>query len=68
MNNLTCPYCKISYDSSQRLPLLFTQCGHSFCKQCIQELIEDENIICPEDGELMTTYKIDLGIKNFPIN
>jgi hypothetical protein len=40
------------FDENNHLPRLFSKCGHTFCNQCILELIqksEDGTIICPED-------------------
>ena len=44
--HLKCPSCKILYDSELHLPFV-VKCGHSFCKQCI---INNVNNKCPLDN------------------
>lgn len=68
--DLICPFCKINYDLFERVPLLFTTCGHSFCYSCILNIIEtsDQTPRCPEDGEKLENYDENKGMSNFPVN
>lgn len=49
-----CPLCQNQYDNNLKLPRLLPTCGHTFCSECLQNLIQNsiENMpfICPEDG------------------
>lgn len=48
---------------------MFTTCGHSFCTQCIENLIENkEQVFCPIDQTQHQIYEWDQGLKCFPVN
>ena len=40
MNTLACSICYNLLDEYKNIPLLFKNCGHSFCKNCISEIIK----------------------------
>ena len=52
-DELVCTLCSFQFDEEQRLPLMIPQCGHSFCSNCLQGLLDksdsDQKFICPED-------------------
>ena len=58
MKILICVLCKEHYNTDTKLPLLLPNCGHTFCKECLQELItkNPEKLTCPEDGLLCEFY------------
>ena len=62
-----CQYCQNVFNSNINIPYLF-QCGHFFCKQCIEDNFKDEEgIKCPNDG--LIAYSLDeLKILNNLIN
>lgn len=44
---LKCIYCGLFFDCEQRVPMMIPTCGHSICKQCLQQKIETkENFLC----------------------
>lgn len=49
-----CNICQKQYDNYKIIPRMMPDCGHSYCEQCILNLIDEFNkngktIICPED-------------------
>lgn len=63
---MECPSCKNPYRSSStnNLPRVLLQCGHTFCHQCISNSLQDESLSC------FTCKKISFGqsVENFPVN
>lgn len=48
---LTCDSCKEEFDEEERMPMILSECGHTFCKSCIMDIIEnEEEKLCPECG------------------
>ena len=43
----TCSICYNHYNNS-KLPTILTSCGHTFCNDCLNMLISDNSISCPE--------------------
>jgi hypothetical protein len=70
MNELICSLCERVFDTQDRLPRLFPNCGHTFCSLCVESLILDSGSlpICPEDDIECTNFKTEKGINSFPIN
>ena len=62
-----CQFCQNVFNGNINIPYLF-QCGHFFCKQCIEDNFKDEEgIKCPNDG--LIAYSLDeLKILNNLIN
>ena len=62
-----CQCCQNVFNGNINIPYLF-QCGHFFCKQCIEDNFKDEEgIKCPNDG--LIAYSFDeLKILNNLIN
>lgn len=61
----TCSICYLSYNN-ERIPLILTTCGHTFCKECIDVIITDQEIICPECKQV--TLSSDYPIRSLPKN
>ena len=62
-----CQCCQNIFNGNINIPYLF-QCGHFFCKKCIEEnFTDEEGIKCPNDG--LIAYSLDeLKILNNLIN
>lgn len=45
-----CPNCKMSYNTSERIPHLLIHCGHTICSACIQKIINSDILKCPIDN------------------
>ena len=62
-----CQCCQNVFNGNINIPYLF-QCGHFFCKKCIEEnFTDEEGIKCPNDG--LIAYSLDeLKILNNLIN
>ena len=74
MNELICSLCFQEFDLEDRLPRFMPNCGHTFCSQCIEELLRDAHecqVECPEDkislmltkGEEVTSFPPNLAFK-----
>jgi len=52
MSGVTPNQCYICYQAynNERMPLILTTCGHTYCKECLLLILNSENreIICPE--------------------
>ena len=70
MNELICSLCERVFDTHDRVPRLFPNCGHTFCSLCVESLITDSDTlpVCPEDDIECTNYNPDKGINSFPVN
>jgi hypothetical protein len=47
---LTCDRCENRFNEEDRMPMIFSECGHTFCEQCVGEIFKDDHKICPECG------------------
>lgn len=43
----TCTICYRTYNN-ERSPLILSYCGHTFCKECLEIIFNDYQIVCPE--------------------
>lgn len=70
MDSLECKFCLQKFDLHERIPLMFTSCGHTLCSKCIQAIIlrEEEKLSCPLDKITHPIFSRDKGLKCFPVN
>jgi len=62
----TCQACQSPYNLEENIPRTIPSCGHSFCSQCLQNLITSNGpAICPLDEQ---TFEVPMNISQFPIN
>ncbi|CAK63496.1 unnamed protein product (macronuclear) [Paramecium tetraurelia] len=47
-NRYYCTSCYSVWDENQCVPKIL-DCGHSFCLKCLKRLLQNDQIICPED-------------------
>jgi len=60
LNSLDCPVCYEKYDLTIRLPRFSPVCGHTFCSQCILQLIKrSEGFKCPVCKKLRSHSSLD---------
>jgi hypothetical protein len=69
-SELNCGVCGNEY-RNDNLPRLLTACGHTYCENCLDTLItEDEDgnhrVACPDDGTV--TYLDSPDVTQFPKN
>jgi hypothetical protein len=52
IDDLDCPLCKGLYNLNNKLPILLSICGHTFCQECVKKLYYPDSftLICPEDN------------------
>ena len=63
-----CPICKNDYNSSNNIPRILINCGHTICSSCLNTKITEnksKQFTCPEDNIL---YENIESIEKFPIN
>ena len=63
-----CPICKNDFNSSNHIPRILINCGHTICSSCLNtKLAENKSkqFTCPEDNIL---YENIESIEKFPIN
>lgn len=61
----TCSICYLNF-SNERTPLILTLCGHTYCKECLDILVIEKEIICPECKQI--TIISESPIKSLPKN
>jgi hypothetical protein len=50
---LKCSICKDHYNENEKTPRLLTKCGHTYCEECLNLMIKENNQIkCHEDDIL----------------
>ena len=61
MNNLLfCDYCGNPFDQEMRLPSILHQCGCTFCRVCLEDMIENQKLTnCPNDNEEIVEKEVD---------
>jgi len=64
---LACEICYHLYNTSDRLPLILKECGHTFCSPCILNQLKKEKtkIVCPACRKTTSAKKISDFPKNF---
>lgn len=66
----SCPICMEAYGQTH-IPLIFPQCGHSICKICVIQLINNNNfdsLHCPIDRQEVLFQGENETVSNFPKN
>ena len=66
LNNLLCNNCRQNFNDNIRKPLMLYQCGHTFCRRCIKQGLEQKHFVCPDDKKMIKFESKE--IENFPIN
>ncbi|XP_063613675.1 uncharacterized protein LOC134786895 [Penaeus indicus] len=46
-SGLTCSVCRSTYNTDSRLPLIFSNCGHTFCRRCLMTESRKRVFRCP---------------------
>jgi len=60
-----CQFCGFDYDIGLRIPKILTNCGHTFCTMCIDELHRKDRIKCPICRKVIKDVK---DTENIPMN
>ena len=61
---LCCQVCQEKYKINDEKNPLCLECGHSLCKQCLNDIITRQNLHCPFDSKQITNTFIDAFIRN----
>lgn len=56
-SSLLCPVCRRIFEE----PIISVKCGHTFCRQCIEDLVRAGNM-CPLDGQACDSGKLVLNL------
>jgi hypothetical protein len=70
-SELNCAVCGNEF-RTDNLPRLLTACGHTYCENCLDTMITEEEederhrVVCPEDGTI--TYTDSCDVTQFPKN
>ena len=62
---LECSLCYERYDDNKRCPRLLSNCGHTFCTHCLEQLLKDGTISCPQDRK---NIHVTAGVVELPKN
>ena len=62
---LECSLCYERYDDNKRCPRILSNCGHTFCTHCLEQLLKDGTITCPQDRK---DVKVTAGVGGLPKN
>lgn len=70
MEDIHCVLCRKEFNTKDRLPHLFPNCGHTFCTVCIQGMIDEHEdvLYCPEDNVECQFFNKTVGMGCFPLN
>jgi len=49
LQSIRCPICLHDFDTKDRLPKVFTSCGHTICKECLTQVLKINKPQCPLD-------------------
>ena len=60
---LSCYLCSESYNATNKVPR-FLPCGHTYCSQCCEIILEQDPCICPEDSFPISYNNIEAIPKN----
>ena len=58
-----CSVCYSPYDEATHCPRLLT-CGHTFCHECVSEVLVNGKVICPIDRATMKVERAEMLPKN----
>ena len=62
---LFCDYCGNAFDYEMRAPCFLRQCGCTFCRQCISDMMTKEGLTeCPNDNEPIMERDVNECRKN----
>lgn len=69
-DELICTVCEEEYDTDLKIPRILPDCGHTFCTECLEQLVEKaaidgEKFMCPEDRIVCS---VDKPANEFPKN
>ena len=65
---LFCDICSNPFDLETRAPSILRQCGCTFCKQCVRDMLGDQGITeCPNDNEPIVERNAEECRKNTKI-
>lgn len=67
MEDLICPVCFDPYSSSND-PLILPFCGHTVCRECLINILNETNHLCPIDRKPIQIHFNYLSIENWPKN
>ena len=70
MEKLTCPICLSPYNLTTQKPLLFQNCGHTYCSLCITKIIKntkDNKIECPKNKNCIKISKNSIFPENIAL-
>ena len=68
---MLCPNCQVEFSSSTNIPRILIFCGHTFCHNCIEQLLVFDNVSnkqqieCPECNTMNIAAD---GVNSFPKN
>ena len=62
---LECSVCYERYDDNKRCPRLLSNCGHTFCTYCLEQLLKNGTIACPQDRK---DVAVSAGVGGLPKN
>lgn len=71
MSEFICSICEENFNKTINQPCLFPNCGHTFCKKCVETMITNNNdsvLYCPEDNIQCKNYTKESGLASFPVN
>ena len=70
MSQLECHSCRIDFNGDDFSPHIIPSCGHTFCRNCIENWIEESGMVlrCPEDHTEFSRPEGGLSIRDFPLN
>ena len=60
-----CQMCGLGYDIGMYMPRILVQCGHTLCSNCIQDLVKEGKIVCPQCRKVLKKVQ---SIEKLPLN
>ncbi|EDK31465.2 RING-type zinc-finger, LisH dimerization motif protein (macronuclear) [Tetrahymena thermophila SB210] len=66
--DLFCSSCQNMFDENNHLPRMLPECGHTFCNQCLVQILEKNDFIeCPEDNIVSSRKEVVSFPKNYSL-
>ncbi|KAL4442817.1 hypothetical protein ABPG74_010706 [Tetrahymena malaccensis] len=66
--DLFCSGCQNMFDENNHLPRMLPECGHTFCNQCLVQILEKNDFIeCPEDNIVSSRKEVVSFPKNYSL-